>query len=268
LTTGPTARQLNRIREAPTVAYGGSLADALVGVVVVLLFCVSMAGADSWSRVYTGWPDTVPLFRWLDLFVVRGAQFIAVLGLPLAWTHALVALALAALVLSGLESVLRTLGFVVAELGAAVRWSALTAKATRERTLISVLVVVVLVFSQSTLSVAHWLALGIAGQAFAVGAFLVLMLALLRVSRPVFLVAVPLAIVALGLVWGTTVVLLDWWQDKRWSLVTIGAVAAGFGVWITISSAREALRLRQRRSAGLPVHSTNLYSRYVPPGEK
>ncbi|MDH3640408.1 MAG: hypothetical protein OES09_18375, partial [Gammaproteobacteria bacterium] len=54
LITGPTARQLNRVREAPTVAYGGSLADALVGVVVVLLFCVSMAGADSWSRVYTG----------------------------------------------------------------------------------------------------------------------------------------------------------------------------------------------------------------------
>ena len=265
--TGPTVRQLSRVREAPTVAYGGSLADALVGVVVVLLFCVSMPGADAWSRVYAGWPDTVPLFGWLDLFVVRGAQFIAVLGVPLAWAHGLVALALAALVSCGLESVLRTTGFVCEELASAFRWSALTDKTTRERGLVSVLIVLVIGFAQIPLSVDHWLALGIVGQAFAIGAFLIILLALMRIGRPVLLVAIPLTIVSLGLMSGTVAVLVDWWREDRWALFTLGVVAAGLGLWIAINAAREAVRLLRRRNAALPIHSTSLYSRYVPPRE-
>ncbi len=267
LVTGPTARQLSRVRDAPAVAYGGSLTDALLGVIVVLLLSVSVGAADSWERVYPAWPDTVGLFRWLDLFVVRGAQFMAVLGLPLAWTDALVALALAALVLCGLETVLRTLGYVVEELGTAIGGSTLAAKSTRERSVVGGLVVVVIVFAQARLSVDHWLALGIAGQTFAIGAFLVIGLALLRIGRSLFLVAVPLTLVALGVLLGTGAALVDWAQEGRWALFAIGAVAAALGVWVAVATGREAARLKRQRSAGLPVQGTSLYSRYVPPSE-
>lgn len=265
--TGPTVRQLNRLREARVVAYGGSLADALVGVVVVLLCGVSLAGADAWSTVYAGWPDSVPLFRWLDLFVVRGARFIAVLGVPLAWAHGLVALTLAALVACGLESVLRTTGYIGEELAGAVRWSALADKTTRDRGLVAALIVLVIAFAQLSVSVDHWLAVGVIGQGFVVGAFAIILLALMRIGRPVLLVAIPLAVVGAGLMLGTVAVLVDWWQHGRWLLFTVGTIATGLTAWVAASATRAALQLLQRRHAALPIHSTNLYSRYAPPPE-
>lgn len=265
--TGPTGRQLARQREAPSVAYGGALVDGLVGVLVLITLTASLAGLEDWQAMYPTWPELVSIHLWINVFIERSGHFIAVLGVPQSWSVGLTALTVAALALSGMETLLRTLGFVIAELGDSLNLRLLTTKTYRERLTLFAIVGAVIGLSQIEMSVDHWLILGLANQHFAIGVLLVIMLALLRISRPILLVAIPLAIVGGGTLLGSTTLLVGWWRDTHWPLFIMGAVAALLGLWVAVSAARAALDIQRRKNAGMLLQTTHLYSRYIPPNK-
>jgi carbon starvation protein len=120
VSSGTTAKQLDRETHARPIGYGGMLGESLLALLATLA-CTAGMGAADWEHTYRDWSTVQQLTIQIDAFIQGTTGFVSALGVPAELGAALIAMVVVSFALTTLDSATRLLRFNVEELGARFR---------------------------------------------------------------------------------------------------------------------------------------------------
>ncbi len=131
VSSGTTAKQLDRETDARMVGYGGMIGESLLGLLAVLATTAGLRAAEGasaaalWREHYQDWNAAAGLTAKMTRFIDGAAQFIAELGIDPGLAGAFIAVVVVSFALTTLDSATRLLRYNVEEIGEAVGWPVL-----------------------------------------------------------------------------------------------------------------------------------------------
>lgn len=131
VSSGTTAKQLDRETDARMVGFGGMIGESLLGLLAVLATTAGLRGAEGtsaaalWREHYHDWNAAAGLTAKMTSFIDGAAQFIAELGVDPGLAGAFIAVVVVSFALTTLDSATRLLRYNVEEIGEAVGWPVL-----------------------------------------------------------------------------------------------------------------------------------------------
>lgn len=114
VSSGTTAKQLNKMSDARSVAFGGMLTEGLLAVLAVLACTAGFATRDAWMATYSSWGTMSKLN--LPTFVDCAANLLSSLGIPHQLGATFISLAVVGFALTTLDSGTRLLRYNVEEI--------------------------------------------------------------------------------------------------------------------------------------------------------
>ena len=121
VSSGTTAKQLDRETHARPIGYGAMIGESLLALLATLACTAGFADAGAWSHVYADWASVQKLTIQMDAFIQGTTTFIEALGVPDALAASLIALVVVSFALTTLDSATRLLRFNIEELGERLR---------------------------------------------------------------------------------------------------------------------------------------------------
>ena len=251
VSSGTTAKQLDKETDARPVGYGAMIGESLLGLLATLACTAGISTPERWHSVYHDWSGVQALEMKIDTFIQGTTTFLVSLGLPADASAALIAMVVVSFALTTLDSATRLLRFNIEEIGATFK-----IPGSNNRYIASALacaVIAVFAFyevdvvgpggavSQRPAGLALWQLFGTTNQLLA-GLTLVMVTLYLRHRR---LPAWPAALPAIGMLAstiGAMVVNLSKFSDPL--LRGVGIVLIVLGVGVLLESARAMLRPR------------------------
>lgn len=116
VSSGTTAKQLDRETDARAVAYGGMIGESLLGLLAVLACTAGFSGPEAWRAHYASFHAADGLATKLRGFIEGTTSFLTSLHLPADLSAALVAMVVVSFALTTLDSATRLLRFNIEEL--------------------------------------------------------------------------------------------------------------------------------------------------------
>ncbi|HIA04595.1 MAG TPA: carbon starvation protein A [Myxococcales bacterium] len=120
VSSGTTAKQLNKESDARPIAYGGMIGESMLGLLAVLACTAGIGDADVWQSHYGSWHAAAGLPAKLGAFISGTTHFLSSLGIDATLGTALVAMVVVSFALTTLDSATRLLRFNIEELAAAM----------------------------------------------------------------------------------------------------------------------------------------------------
>lgn len=121
VSSGTTAKQLDKETQARPIGYGGMIGESLLGLLAVLACTAGFASSDLWHEHYASWQSAQGLFDKIDAFISGTTSFVVTLGVDDALARALIAMVVVSFALTTLDSATRLLRFNIEEIGASFR---------------------------------------------------------------------------------------------------------------------------------------------------
>lgn len=121
VSSGTTAKQLDRETHARPIGYGGMLGESMLGLLATLACTAGFASSELWHAHYASWDAAQGLPSKIDAFIQGTTRFVAYLGVPESLAAALIALVVVSFALTTLDSATRLLRFNIEEIGASFR---------------------------------------------------------------------------------------------------------------------------------------------------
>ncbi len=121
VSSGTTAKQLDREPHARPIGYGGMIGESLLALLATLACTAGFASTEAWHATYANWAAVQQLTVQIDAFILGTTSFITQLGVSAEVGAALVAMVVVSFALTTLDSATRLLRFNVEELGARLR---------------------------------------------------------------------------------------------------------------------------------------------------
>ncbi|NNM34663.1 MAG: carbon starvation protein A, partial [Gemmatimonadetes bacterium] len=119
VSSGTTAKQIDRETDAPLIGYGGMVGESLLGLLAVLACTAGFSDRLAWQNHYADWSSASDLGDRIGAFIAGTAKFVGALGVPEDVGAAFIALVVVSFALTSLDSATRLLRFNLAEVGEA-----------------------------------------------------------------------------------------------------------------------------------------------------
>jgi carbon starvation protein len=117
VSSGTTAKQLDRESHARPIGYGGMIGESLLGLLATLACTAGFGSPELWHSHYGSWKAAGSLAVKIDAFIQGTVSFIDALGVPHQVSVALIAMVVVSFALTSLDSATRLLRFNVEEIG-------------------------------------------------------------------------------------------------------------------------------------------------------
>ncbi len=121
VSSGTTAKQLDKESDAPVIGYGGMIGESILGLAAVLATTAGFASPEAWHTHFASWESANGLAQKLDAFITGSANFLTILGIPTDAGKALIALVAVSFALTSLDSATRILRYNIEEIAESVR---------------------------------------------------------------------------------------------------------------------------------------------------
>jgi len=121
VSSGTTAKQLDRETHARPIGYGAMIGESLLGLLATLACTAGFASSELWHDHYASWQVAEGLASKIDAFIQGTTRFVTTLGLPHDLSAALIAMVVVSFALTTLDSATRLLRFNLEEIGASFR---------------------------------------------------------------------------------------------------------------------------------------------------
>ncbi len=254
VSSGTTAKQIDREPDARTIGYGAMIGESLLGLMAVLACTAGFTSVESWHEHYSSWGAANTLGGKIGVFIEGSAGFVAALGVPSALAKALIAVVVVSFALTTLDSATRLLRYNIAEM-------ANTAGLRREnRYVSSALAVLVIGFfafyrvDGKPVGLALWALFGTTNQMIAGLTLLVVSLYLYQRGRNFWVTALPMVIMVTTSISALLSNLTRFWRDGQSMLFYVGSVLLVLAVGIVVEGVRCAVVVRKRdASASMAV---------------
>ena len=256
VSSGTTAKQIDREPDARFVGYGGMIGESLLGLLAVVACTAGVMGQGGfsarqvWLETYQGWDSIQGLGNQVGVFITGTARFIESLGVV---DHrvatAFIAVVVVSFALTTLDSATRLLRFNISEIG-----ETLGVRILGNRYVASGLAVVVIggfafyEIDGRAAGLALWQLFGTTNQLLAGLALLVVTLYLYQRGRNAWVTGVPMVFMLISTVIAMITNLRRFWT--QWSeggavLFVIGAALLVMALWLCVEA---VLRFRQVRA--------------------
>jgi carbon starvation protein len=116
VSSGTTAKQLNRETDARAIGYGGMIGESLLGLLAVLACTAGFRSSDLWHQHYHSFDAAKNLGQKLSGFIEGCTHFLSALHLPSDLSSALIAMVVVSFALTTLDSATRLLRFNLEEI--------------------------------------------------------------------------------------------------------------------------------------------------------
>lgn len=124
VSSGTTAKQLDRETHARPIGYGGMIGESLLGLLAVIACTAGVLGGDAWAAAggsYASWSAIKEPGKALGNFIDGGASFLQVFGLSVELSRSFVAVVVVSFALTTLDSATRLLRYNIEEIAASMR---------------------------------------------------------------------------------------------------------------------------------------------------
>ncbi|HED65109.1 MAG TPA: carbon starvation protein A [Planctomycetes bacterium] len=121
VSSGTTAKQLDREPHARPIGYGAMIGESLLGLLAVLACTAGFASPELWHEHYASWDSAKGLFDKIGAFIDGTTVFVSHLGMDADLARALIAMVVVSFALTTLDSATRLLRFNIEEIGASFR---------------------------------------------------------------------------------------------------------------------------------------------------
>ncbi len=246
VSSGTTAKQINRETDAAFIGYGGMIGESLLGLVAVLACTAGFRSPELWQQHYGSWSLAQGLGPNMQAFIDGSATFLARLGLEPQVGRAFVALVAISFALTTLDSATRLLRFNISEIGDTLKSSAL-----QNRYLASTLAVVTIGFfafyriGGQPAGLALWQLFGTTNQIMGALTLLAVTLYLMQRGRNFWYTAIPMLFMLLTTFTAMLIKLRDFWNLGTYLLLAVGGIIVSLAIWLSVEG---VIRVARQRS--------------------
>jgi carbon starvation protein len=255
VSSGTTAKQLDRESHARPIGYGAMIGESLLGLAAVLACTAGFTSPDVWRHHYADWGSMQGLGNSMSAFIEGATRFVTALGVPVEFARTLIAVVVVSFALTTLDSATRLLRYNIEEIGSTLRIRALG-----NRYLTSTLAVAAISFfafykiEGRSAGLALWQLFGSTNQLLAGLALLVVSLYLIQRRRFALPYLLPMLFMMVTTVIAMTTKLRSYAADGNTTLLVVGGMISGIAVWLVV----EAGLALWRYSRSEPVESLDV----------
>lgn len=249
VSSGTTAKQINRETDARFIAYGGMIGESLLALIAVLACTAGFESSADWNIAYADWATIeAGLANKLGAFIHGSSRFIAALGVDHSLATAFIAVVVVSFALTTLDSATRLLRFNVSEIGASFH-----AKLLENRFVATVIAVAAIAFfafyevGGKPAGLALWTLFGTTNQLLAGLTLLIASLYLYQRGRNPFFTGVPMVFMLVSTFIALIENLMGFYGQKQHLLLVVGTSLLLVAIGIVFEGLRAFLR-RERRT--------------------
>ncbi len=235
VSSGTTAKQIDRETDGRFVAYGGMIGESLLGLLAVLACTAGFRTNGDWQLAYRDWAAMAGLAEKLGAFIRGTASFIQSLGVEPNLAAAFVAVIVVSFALTTLDSATRLLRFNVSEIGATlgIRWLDNRFVATA----IAVAAICFFAFYKidgQAAGLALWELFGITNQLLAGLTLMVITIYLVQRGHNPYFTGLPMAFMLISTMTAIVENLREFYLAGNHLLLVMGLLLFVAGIWIVI----------------------------------
>jgi carbon starvation protein len=252
VSSGTTAKQLDRETHARPIGYGAMVGESLLGLAAVLACTAGFISTDAWRHHYADWDSIQGLGSSMSAFIEGATRFVSTVGIPEQTARTLIAVVVVSFALTTLDSATRLLRYNIEEIGTSIRFRPL-----RNRYLSSSLAVAAISFfafyriEGRSAGLALWQLFGSTNQLLAGLALLTVSLYLLQRRRFALPYLLPMLFMMVTTLAAMINKLLSFWRDGNDTLLFVGGAITLIAVWLVVEAA-----LALRRYARTPPETS------------
>ena len=253
VSSGTTAKQLDRETHARPVGYGGMIGESLLGLLAVLACTAGFSSPEHWHQHYDSFSAAKGLATKLGGFIDGTTTFLTALGLPTDLSAAVIAMVVVSFALTTLDSATRLLRFNIEEL-----FGPLGIPLVGNRYVASLLACGTIAFfafyevNGKPAALALWALFGTTNQLLAGLTLLMVTLYLKHRGKPVLYTGIP-AVFMMGSTLVSMVLNLRRFamgDSPDLLLTAVGGALLLLGIWLLVEA---ALALRSERQTDDPL---------------
>jgi len=247
VSSGTTAKQLDRETHARPIGFGGMLGESLLGLAAVLACTAGFLNAEDWGAHYRSWGALQGLGEQMSAFIDGSARFVTSLGIPREAAATLISVVVVSFALTTLDSATRLLRYNLEEIGESVGLRPLS-----NRYLSSTLAVSAIGFfafyeiDGRPAGLALWRLFGSTNQLLAGLALLVVCLYLIQRGR----IRLPYLLPMVFMMGSTLVAMISnlrgYLAGGEWLLLAVGSCITAVAVWLVVEAGLALRRYRRR----------------------
>lgn len=256
VSSGTTAKQLDKETDARVIGYGGMIGESLLGLVAVLATTAGILSADEWSTQYATWDSVKGLGAQVGAFIHGSSTFLEALGVTRYAAASFISLIVVSYALTSLDSATRLLRYNLEEMAETAGIDLLKNRYISSALAVaSIAIFAFLKLDGKPAGLALWALFGTTNQLLAGLALLAITLYLMRRGRMWLVTAIPMVLLLSVTLWAMVVNIVQFYDDGAWLLLGVGSLLFVLGVWLVIEAAISVVRFRRSgaRIEGLDI---------------
>lgn len=123
VSSGTTAKQLDKEVDARPIGYGGMIGESLLGLSAVIACTIGFSSSEEWSGFYRSWSGIQGLAPQVGAYIYGTGRFLSQIGIPESFGQGFIALIVISFALTSLDSATRLLRYNIEEIAESTRIS-------------------------------------------------------------------------------------------------------------------------------------------------
>ncbi len=246
VSSGTTAKQLDRETDARPVGYGGMIGESLLGLIAVLATTAGVASSSAWQSHYASWEKVGALGAKVSVFINGAASFLEPLGVPTGLGASFIAVVVVSYALTSLDSATRLLRYNIEEIG-----QTFGLEMFENRYLSGLFAAAAIGFfafyeiDGQPAGLKLWALFGTTNQLMAGLALLVVTLYLLMRDKQWYLAGIPMAAMLVTTIVAMGQNALEFYHSGNWILFAVGTLLLILGVWSVVEAIVAIVRFKR-----------------------
>ena len=247
VSSGTTAKQLDKETDARVIGYGGMIGESLLGLMAVLATTAGVLTTDAWTQHYANWGTASGLGAKVAVFINGCSTFLQSLGVDRYTGASFVSLIVVSYALTSLDSATRLLRYNVEEIAETVGFRFLVENRYAS-SIIAAGAIAFFAFYQvggKAAGLALWQLFGTTNQLLAGLALLAVTVYLLLRGRPWYFTGIPMVgmLVTTVIAMGSNV--LNFFRAGHWLLFAMGLFLLVLAAWLIVEATIAILRFKR-----------------------
>jgi len=243
VSSGTTAKQLDREPQARPIGYGAMIGESLLGLAAVLACTAGFVSPTAWRQHYADWTSIQGLGSSMSAFIEGSTRFVSTVGLPEQTARTLIAVVVVSFALTTLDSATRLLRYNLEEIATTIRFRPL-----KNRYISSTVAVIAISFfafyriEGQSAGLVLWQLFGSTNQLLAGLALLTVSLYLLERKRPALPYLVPMIFMMITTLIAMGIKLLSFWRASNNTLLVVGGAITAIALWLVVEAVMAIVR--------------------------
>lgn len=227
VSSGTTAKQLNQLKDARAIGYGGMLGEGVLALAATLAVTAGFVSRDAWLSHYHSWG--VAAKHSIVAFVDGASTFLTPMGIPPDLAAIFLSVVVISFAATTLDTAFRLQCYILGEFGESVGWE----KLQYNRTIQASIVLVASLYMALTNQVdVLWPLFGTTNQLVGGLALLVISLWVYRSGRNFWYTLIPMLFLAVVTTWSIILEMNAHRHNGNWSLFFLSLVILIFEILI------------------------------------